>query len=630
MEILNLLLFGLIYIIITFINGHFLLEILKIDYRNTLLNLFVGFLLVETLSFLFFIMFGLLGFKDFIVSYLPNIVLSIASIFYLFIRTKKSPFSKFQWSSILRKPALFLFLSITGLYFANLSELFFNVLTSSGIIYQDIVYHGGIVQSIINFGYPVNDLQFNGKLLNYHILTHFIAAKFSYISFTNVFISYHVFLNFVGTLFYSFLSVLLVERFFLSIDYKSKYLQIFIGVISFTAFFCTFLLGGVMNNSFTSAFYLSASFQWQLFIFLIFFLILFSPNVNIYNIRYKTILIILLFTATLIKVSSLPLIIAGLGAIFLFNLLIFNKEKLVAWGQILIATVIWGGIIFISFFKVGASQSSTLDFNIDLLLESPIIVYFDIESLPLVLAIYLIIALSFRFVLIFKIRKPETWFAGAILLAGFLLSLLVKDNQLYFIMPAIILSSHLAIIYIFQFKLKNIYFLPIMFIIILSFYPIGGFGISLKDRFERKRNYYPLNSERIELYSWIREHSDKNDVFFTTTNYASSDMMADNYAPAAFSGRKSYLGGFRFGGVEYEKEFQKRLELTENFNLIDKKIWRVLRKDNIEYGLIEKNGNFNEKLFANFEKSVNEDLYHIVYKNNQGIIFQLIHDNSQE
>lgn len=628
MEILNLIFFGLIYIIITFINGRFLLLILKIDYKKEILNLFLGFLLLETLSFLFFIIFGLFGYKNFIVSFFPNIILSLISIFYFLSGTSNFLLPKFHWSSILWKPSIFLFISIYSLYFINLSELFLNVLNSSGIIYQDIIYHGGIIQSMINFGYPVNDLQFKGKLLNYHILTHFIAAKFSYITFTNVFISYHIFLNFLGILLYSFLSIFFIERFFSSNSIRGKYHQVIIGVIGLISFFCTFWLGGVLNYSYISAFYLSASFKWQLIIILVFFLMLFPNIVNKEGLKHRSILIILLFTATLFKVSSLPLILAGLGAVFLFNLIFFNKQNLIIWGQLLFSSLVVGVFIFISFFEIGTSQSSTIDFNIDLLRITPIIAYFKIESIILTLIIYLITVLSFRFVLIYRLKTPEAWFAGAVLFAGFVLSLLVKDNQLYFILPAIILSSHLAIIYLLNIKLKKIILLPVLFFLILSFYQIGGLGVTLKDKFESKKNYYPLNAERIELYTWLEQNSDKNQVFFTTSLYASPDMMADNYAPAAFSERQSFLGGFRFGGIEYENEFEKRFETTKNFNFHDEQFWKILKKENIEFVLIEKEGNFNENLFINSKVNFNENLFRIVFSNKEGIIFQIIDRNA--
>lgn len=633
MDLMKLMAFGLLYVLITGFSGRSCLEIFRINYKNEVLNILLGFLLIESFSFITFICFGLTGFKGFILSFIPNALFAAISLIYLF-KSGFSFLSKDSFRVVLWKPSLFLFLTIIGLYFLEASELFFNVLNSSGVVYQDIIYHGGISRSMINFGYPVHDLQFNEKLWNYHFFTHFLAAKISFVSFNNVFVSYHIFLNFLGILCYSFLSVSLFQTIFSSKKYGFKYkcYEIIVGASGFFAFFFTFLLGGMLNSSFINAFFLSSSFQWQLIIILIFFLVIFNPGDNkaLMSLKQIFILVMLLFISALIKVSSLPLIIAGIGSLIIYNLIFFNKQRLKIWTQLFFILLSFGILIFISFFNVGSSQSSTLEFNIDLLKLTPVINYFRIESLILSIIIYLISVISFRFMLIFKLRKIETWFAGSILLTGLILSLLVKDNQVYFIFPAIILSSHLAIIYFLKSKPKKVILFLFLFLLILSFYPVGSLGLTFKAKLEEKNDYYPLNVERLELYSWIRKNTEKNDVFFTTSQYSSPDMIADNYAPAAFSGRKTLLGGFRFGGVEYEDDFHKRLELTKNFNLRDEEIWDLLKKENIEFGLIEKSGNFDEMLFEKVKKDVNENLYRIIFKNSQGLIFQLIETNENE
>ncbi|MGW1455551.1 hypothetical protein ACWBC2_11225 [Salegentibacter agarivorans] len=627
---LTSLLILILFTVITAFSGRVLLDVLRINYKNEILNFLIGFLLIESFSLIVFIILGLLGYKNFLFAFIPNILFVLISVFYFFNKNNSFSFN-FQYP-ILWKASLFLFLTITGLYFLNGSELFFNVLNSSGVIYQDIIYHGGISQSIINFGYPVYDLQFKGKLLSYHFFTHFLAAKISYISFSNVFISYHIFLNLLGILVYSFLSISFFQIVFYSSGYKfkGKYHEIIIALSGFCAFWCTFWIGGFLNNSFISAFYLSSSFQWQLIMMLVFFLIAFNNAFSKISLKHMIVLAMLLFTATLIKVSSLPLIISGFGAVLLYNLIFLDKRKIQIWTQLLLILIVTGVISFISFFQVGASQSSTLEFNIDLLKLTPIIAFFKINSLILSILIYLISVVSFRFILIYKLKKSETWFVGSILLSGLVLSLLVKDNQVYFIFPAIILSSHLAITYLLKTNLKKLILLLFLFFLFFSFYPIGGLGVTLKDKFEKKSHYYELNAKRLELYSWLRNNSNKNEVFFTTSHYASPDMMADNYAPAAFSGRKTFLGGFRFGGIEYEDDFHKRLELTKNFSLDDKKVWNLLRKENIKYVLIEKIGNFDKLLYDKVKNDINPAHYRLVFKNTQGLIFQVVESNNSK
>lgn len=624
MELLKLFLLGLCYFLITLFSGRLLLSVWKINFKNEILNFSIGFILVEFISFLFFICSGALGFKSFLISFLPNIILLILLITWK-IRYPENSIFHFttEAGKILWVPSFVVFSVLAVLYFLSAYSQFFAVINLSGVIYQDLIYHAGIVHSIINFGFPVPDPQYYGKILNYHYFTHFLTAKISYISFSNPVISYHLFLNFLGTLFYSFLSISFIKNLTGPAGKENK-IKIRAILISLGVFFCTFWMGGVMNYSFVGGFYFSESFQWQLFLMIAYFMVVrYVIASKDYSGKNMLILLLLLCTATVTKVSSLPLLFSGIFSLILYNAFYKGTGNSKYWGILSLLNLICGILIFLIFFSGANSESAMLEFNLDLVKITPVVAFLGIENPVVLLLIYTVTVLSFRFILFAKLKNYEVWFSGAVLLTGFVLSLLFKENQLYFILPAILLASFFSFIYIFSLKNKKILLLPALAFLIFSFYPIGGLGSFIPNKLSEKADYFPLNNERVALYQWINENTPEDEVIFTTSLLASPDDMPDNYSPAAFSGRIFYLGGYRFGGVENTAGFKHRLNLVKNFEIDNEKILRELKKEGIQYILIERKGNFNNELFSHANMLEGGSFYEVVFRNSEGIILEV-------
>ena len=624
MELSKLFLLGLCYFLVTIFTGRFLLYTLKVNLKNEILNFFVGFILVEFCSFLFFIFAGAFGFITFLISFLPNIILLILFIVYKI----RNPGLKFPFSAeadkILWLPSFVVFSVLTVLYFVSAYPQFISVVNLSGIIYQDLIYHGGIAQSIINFGFPVPDPQYSGKVLNYHYFTHFVTAKISYVTFTNPLIAYHIFLNFIGILFYSFLSVSLVQSLmdYEIENYRKKLWSI---LISLAVFFCTFWMGGMLNYSFVGAFYFSESFQWQLFLIIGYFMVVrYVIGCKDYSGMNMMILLVLLCVATVTKVSSLPLLICGVFSLVLYNVFFKNTLNSKYWGILSFLNLLTGIFIFLVFFSGATSANSTLEFNLDLVKITPVVAFFGLQNPLMLLLIYTITVLSFRFVLLINLKRYEVWFSGAVLLTGYVLSLLVKADQHYFILPAIILANFISFIYIFECKNRRIVlFFSALAFILFSFYPIGSLGNLVSNKLSKKKDYFPLNEKRLALYRWLKDNTQENEVIFTTSVLASSDDMPDNYSPAAFSGRILYLGGYRFGGLEHLSEFSERLDLVKNFSITDQETWRKLLDADINFVLVEQKGNFDRDLFKELNNFSQNQFYTQVYTNNYGTILKI-------
>lgn len=625
MELLKIFLLGPAYVCLVTFLGRFFFSLLKIDLHYKVLQYSVGFLVVEGLSFLSFVIFGLLGYKNFSFSFLPVLILLFLYLFFA-LRTRQFFFTplRVQYKA-LWFPGLFVFITLTLLYFINASGQFFAVLNFEGMIYQDIVYHAGIAQSMINFGYPVLDLQYAGKQLNYHLFTHFLAAKFSYISFSNPFISYHVFLNFLGAFFYSFLSVSLVRTLLKTKIGIIKHHDVWISAICLAAFFCTFLVGGVLSYGYIAAFYFSASFQWQLIIIIAYFMVVRQIiSHGDYSQKNNGLLLILLFVATITKVSSLPLIYSGILALLLYSFFYWKKREWKYWGQLSLFSGLIGILIYWGFFKGNNSESSLLEFNLDLAESTPVVAFFDLSNPVLIFTIYFFIVLSFRIFLVWRIKEYDTWFGGGVLVAGFLLSLLFKENQVYFLFPSIAVGSHVALVYLLSLKKQKLIIVPALVILLLSFYPVGGLGTFIHEQLEDREDYFPMTEERAGLYEWLRNNSSEEEIIFTTSVYANPEMMADNFFPAAMTGRRFYLGGYRFGGLENLPEFSKRLHLVQNFDINNREIWSQLVNTDVNYVLIEERGNFNIDLWDQLENFEKNEYYERVYRNDYGIILKVI------
>ncbi len=623
MELFKLILIGVAYLCLTLYCGRFLIKFLGIKFETEFLNIVLGFLTIEAASYISFVLFGILGLKSFLFSFLPNILIILVilgrkTVYKESLHLNNRNFKGLIWSCML------LFICIYSVYLFEARDQIISILNFDGVIYQDIIYHGGIVNSIINFGYPVQDPQFYNQVLNYHLFTHFLTAKISYISGANPFLTYHIFLNFIGTLFYSILSISVSKFLLQNSNIKEKFFSISVFILSFTAFFCSFFMGGLLNFSFVSAFFFSASFQWQLILLLIFYIVVMEVvYFENYSKKNLIVFLVLLFVASITKISSLPLMIAGIFSLCIYYLLFFNKKFLKYWSILGILYIFCGILIFNIFFAGNKSESSLIEFNLDIIESVPIVAYLNLTGSLVLLIIFFITTASYRLVLFLDLKNFNTWFSGAILLTGFVLSLLVKDNQAYFLLPSIIISSHLSLSILCKARNRKYLIFLALPLIILSFYPIASLGLDLENKFSSKNHYYPINYDRLQLYKWLNNNTDKNEIIFTTSVMGSPENKADNFYPAALSERIFYLGGYRFGGLENLKNFEERINFVKNFDINSESIHKGLQTKNITFILIEKNGNFNEDIYNNAKKMDSNNLYQLEYKNEMGLIFRL-------
>ncbi|WP_026838075.1 hypothetical protein [Gillisia sp. JM1] len=623
MELFKLIFIGIAYLCLTLYCGRYLIKFLKIKFESEIINILLGFLIIEAASFICFVLFGILGLIFFLFSFIPNILL-IFVIFFRKIFYKDSLQVNFRNFKYLLVPCLFLFICITFTFLAGSWNQFISVLNFEGVIYHDIIYHGGIVNSIINFGYPVRDPQFYDQVLNYHLFTHFLTAKISYITGANPFLSYFFFLNIIGILLYSILSIAVSNFLLRHTRIENKIFPISVFTLSFIAFFCSFFFGGSLNASFVFGFFFSSSFQWQLFLLLIFYFVVMEVvHFENYSKRNMAILLLLFFVACITKVSSLPLMIAGILSLCIFYVLFFNKSFLKYWSILGVLYIFFGILIYYMFFSGNKSDGSMIEFNLDIIEIVPIVAYFRLTEPLVLLIIFFITTASYRFLLFFELKNFNTWFSGAILLTGFILSLLFKHDQLYFLFPSIIISSHLSLSLLWNTsKRKYLIFLAIS-LIILSFYPIAHFGLTISNKLKSENHYYPINYNRMKLFEWLNYNTDKNEVIFTTSVIGSPENTADNFYPAAISKRIFFLGGYRFGGVENFEDFGERINLVKHFDINSKSIHNSLRAENVSFILIEKKGNFNDDLYYRANNMSSNNLYELVYKNEMGLILRL-------
>jgi len=190
------------YILTLSLAGKNLLRTFKVEvFHNSISDLIVGFIFMEILSFISWLIgTGLLK-LNYWTHFIPVLILVIWQLFVL--TTGKG--NKIASSQNFKRyyPVLILTAIISFILLFEAFNQFVTAITNNGVLHVDIVYHSGITNSILKYGYPVLDLQFEGGLVRYHIFTHFIASQFSFITGVE---PYKIF-----TLFFPFFSIFCIS-----------------------------------------------------------------------------------------------------------------------------------------------------------------------------------------------------------------------------------------------------------------------------------------------------------------------------------------------------------------------------------------------------------------------------------
>ncbi len=613
----------LIFIFINSIIGVKLLRLFNIKIFDNYFSLYiVGFVFFQVLSFVSFLI-GSGVFKcPFYISFLP--FLFVLWIFYDFL-TKKIRLLSFRFSTQTVYSILGIIVIVLLDYWLEVSTQIKTVISNTGVLYQDVVYHTGISNAIIEFGYPIKDLQYSGEFINYHFFTHFIAGQFSYISTLNT--------NQVYVLIVPVLSVLIISMLLSDITQIKLKKEFNIGkflAIALLTFFGAFLIGHNLSVGFLMSLYFSYSYQWQLIFFLLILFVIIKKEINDYKIKDYIILTILFSFSILTKGSSLPLILGGFGLVII-NKVIQKKRIIISDVVFLAINILIGVGIYLFFFSTnnGVDFTSLFGFNANLTtrtLLSIILNKLGIQKNDLILIIGLFVSIiSYRYYLFKHMSKPEISFTLGTLFIGLLFFLFYTNNPIYFLLPVLFISNLLVGIFIVHDlrKISKFHLILLLTLVGLTIYPVSSIGLGVKKKLLTKsEKYFPLSQERINLYQWIKENTKKNDVIFTPSIYSTLDLIPDNYYPAAMGQRNFLLGGYRFGNVKYYDDFSNRLYLVNNFNIKDQKIIESFKRNNIKYVLIESDGNFinfEQELKDLVRKNENSNLK-VVYNNSAGII----------
>ena len=237
-------------------------------------------------------------------------------------------------------------------------------------------------------------------------------------------------------------------------------------------------------------------------------------------------------------------------------------------------------------------------------------------------------AVSFRFILLRDLTDKMVQFYLGCFAAGFVFFVFFSNNPSYFLFPALFMGNLLALKVLrrqfvdFHWALKIV----CAMLLLLSIYPIANGGrLNATKKLETKAaTYYPLTPDRVELYQQLNSSSDSSDLIFTPSVYATDKLTADNFYPAALSGRQFFMGGYRFGGIDLQLEFTQRLDLVDNFSLSDVSQFEMLKAAGATYVLVERRGNK-----SNVAKSLDDLIkqntgpYRIEFSNSAGAIFSI-------
>jgi hypothetical protein len=616
------------YATLTGLGGWLTLLRLGFTFKDSLIGVIVGFLFVEGCAFFLFAGLGLAGFNVFAFSYVLNaIALIIGCLGAARNEACRKALAGLATATKDRLPAFGIALLILALYVVETRGQLKSALGESGLIYQDVIFHSGIVNSIIEFGFPLNDIHQSGNILKYHIFSHFLTAKMSFLSGAEPYKVYLTSAVTVSTLFFVLVaySIVWTET---AGTWQEGRRRLMSALVVLAFFLSGVMLGGTISTSFLSAFFLSASYCWQMIVLMVIAALLLE-NLQTTDVRRRSIALIALLSSLSVvaKLSAAPLLLAGFGSLWIYTLFFDKTIQRRVLGLLLLSLVAIVLVVAVFFVRPGGTGGyDILRFNFDYTNQLPLVFKLGLNNSLISLPVFVICTLSFRFILLLNPKSAVTWFLMSMLATGWIFSLIFTNNPAYFLLPALTLSglyAAIAFVHWVQQGKSRLVTLGFLAVFALSFYPVASFGFGLSRRVLYKSNYFPLSKGRVELYQWLTDNTTKSDVIFTTSAYANELGLADNYYPAALSGRKFLLGGYRFGD-EHTADFEMRRKLVDTFTVNNREQHEFLKQAGVNIVLIESVGNklpVNDHLGGSPE-FVENDLYSTVFKNNAGWILR--------
>lgn len=643
----------LLYLVLSLWCGKKWVEQLRFKSLPIATQAILGFLLLEGVSFFSFVGIHQLGFYPrFGINFWVLIAAIAGTSFFVLKKTSfrfQLPQKKYYSAALL---AIILVLS----FIIETAEQWQAVATGTGVIYQDIIYHAGISNALLENGFPVVDYQYAGRYLSYHFFTHFICAKWSYLLEWRTELVYIIIFPLLSLLIFSSLLVEFVRK-VLPADQLSTTQEVLIGIL---AFYSYLLLGGYYGLA-PFSFYFSYSYQFQLIILLIFGQLIqfyfveqvkkapssFSP------VFYFSTLLFLFIISIVVKGSSLPILLAGFG-LFCLSQWLLERQFPLQWVSFTSIATLFGALTYVFFFTnsdnpdflsfFGYNSEELTGFTSWHILEKilPVDHWQDFIFAPLLL----VSILSFRVVLIRFWRQPLVSWASGMLLAGSFFALFFTNNAVYFLMPALFMASTLALIFFIKTyqQFPQVIAFILVGLIACSTYPLASKGLKISTKLARySETFFPMSHDRLALYQTIKNESAKDAIIFTPTVTATAEGSADNYAPAAFAKRSFLLGGYRFGGLIYTQDFANRLELVNNFSLSSSISFNQLKNYQVTHVLIENQGlrsALENELAAWLStglliknKAVTIDIasinkrYELVLKNDAGVVLKLLNSD---
>jgi len=393
---------------------------------------------------------------------------------------------------------------------------------------------------------------------------------------------------------------------------------------------------------------MSYSYLWQAICFLSIIILLekfLQKHKSLFSLNMKEyiLLVFLAGLAIVSKGSSLPILVFGFGMLFVVELIKTKKIhlKYIIFLMLLVANSV---LIFYVFFKDPFMKSylnlSQINFvslknfipdEIDRLILAGCVKtkmsYFKL--IPLITIVFSIFgAFSFRLFFLGKTFKLSQ--VGTLIIfftiCGFYFFMVSNNNPWYFFYVTMFLSGIYAItIMINSWKEQSLIvkiFAPIL--ILLTLYPISTFGKTNKTYLKKyKSSYFPMTKEKFHLYENLKKNTQKSDIIFTPSLYATPDSIADNYYPPAYTGRRFLLSGFRCDNGKYHEDFSNRKFLCDNLDLSSDSIIKKLSRYNIDHILIEKDI-YKQDTFLEMKSQVKQNInYDLIYENNAGMILKI-------
>jgi hypothetical protein len=630
-----------IYLVLTFFCGKYLYSLFIKEHDEVLLM---------------FPIYGLLGFGiHFLIWILLNVLFGIHSPLFSIIiisilggicflrHTKNFNFKILKLSQFYKLSGPILaFLLITIQYVADFFQIIRAVIKKNGLIHQDILFHSAISNSIIEFGYPIRDLFYQGIEIKYHIFSHFICSQFGYILSLEMPLVYTVFFQIFTLLLSSILAYHLLN---LLITRKSKHYQlaILVGLVFNLCFLPIKRFTGLNLPK-----YLSYSYEWQIICFLSLFIILEKLNRKyggFFNAKMKDYILIIILSVLAIfsKISSLPILLFGFGMLIIIELIKTRKFNV----KPIYFFIFLIGISFVIFVIFFNSNYSTIKSNFTKM-NMPFLVNMvpsTVDNLfklgckitsmaysklnPLFIFLFTIFsALNFRILFLKKLAKHSS--VGILVLMlniiGLYFFFFLKYNHWYFMNIAMFVSGIYAISLLsnywkeYSIKLKLLACILILF----STYPICTYGKTFKTYMKKHRAaYFPMTPDKFSLYNKVKNSTEKSDLIFTPSLYATLTKIPDNYYPPAYSGRQFLLAGYRFSNGINHKDFISRKNLCDNFNFVADSTYLNLKKYNVDFILTE-HDIYDHDTISQLKSDINKNPnYILLFENDAGFFVKL-------